>query len=112
MWDYVVQFRNLLSPFPNLRVLQPNIQYFRDNGIQMMFQQGSGGLMSEFVELRSYIIAKLLWNPDLDVDLLMDDFLNGYYGPAGKYISANILIPCMMHWNNTNGKSWYLWLSI
>jgi len=23
MWDYVVQFRNLLSPFPNLRVLQP-----------------------------------------------------------------------------------------
>jgi len=45
MWDYVVQFRNLVSPFPNLRVLQPNIQYFRDNGMQMMFQQGSGGLI-------------------------------------------------------------------
>ena len=86
MWDYVVQFRNLVSPFPNLRVLQPNIQYFRDNGMQMMFQQGSGGLVSEFYELRQYIIAKLLWNPDADVDAIIDDFVNGYYGPAGKYI--------------------------
>lgn len=90
MWDYVVQFRNLLSPFPNLRVLQPNIQYFRDHGIQMMFQQGSGGLVSEFYELRQYIIAKLLWNPDVDVDILIDDFVNGYYGPAGKYIRQYI----------------------
>ncbi len=40
MWDYVVQFRNLVSPFPNLRVLQPNIQYFAKNNIRMMFQQG------------------------------------------------------------------------
>lgn len=90
MWDYVVQFRNLLSPFPNLRVLQPNIQFFRDNGIEMMFQQGSGGLMSEFVELRSYIIAKLLWNPDIDVDLIMNDFLKGYYGDAGPIIRKYI----------------------
>lgn len=86
MWDYVVQFRNLVSPFPNLRVLQPNIRYFRDNGIEMMFQQGSGGLMSEFVELRTYLIAKLLWDPDADIAGLMEDFCYGYYGPAGKYI--------------------------
>ncbi len=90
MWDYVVQFRNLVSPFPNLRVLQPNIQYFRDNGMQMMFQQGSGGLISEFVELRTYIIAKLLWNPDADVEAIIDDFVEGYYGPAGKYIRQYI----------------------
>ena len=90
MWDYVVQFRNLVSPFPNFRVLQPNIQYFRDNGIKMMFQQGSGGLISEFVELRSYIIAKLLWNPDADVDRIIEDFTDGYYGPAGKYIREYI----------------------
>lgn len=90
MWDYVVQFRSLVSPFPNFRVLQPNIQFFRDNGIKMMFQQGSGGLISEFVELRSYIIAKLLWNPDTDIDGIIDDFLNGYYGPAGKFIKEYI----------------------
>ncbi len=86
MWDYVVQFRNLVSPFPNFRVLQPNIQFFVKNNVRMMFQQGCGANIGEFSELRAYIIAKLLWNPDADVDALMDDFLNGYYGAAGPFI--------------------------
>ena len=90
MWDYVVQFRNMVSPFPNLRVLQPNIQYFRDQGMKMMFQQGTGGNISEFYELRQYLIAKLLWNPDADVKALMDNFLNGYYGQAANYIREYI----------------------
>ena len=90
LWDYVVQFRNLIDPFPNLRVLQPNIQYFVKNNVRMMFQQGSGTLRSEFHELRTYIIAKLLWNPDADVEAVIDDFLSGFYGNAGKYIRQYI----------------------
>ncbi|RLD60151.1 MAG: DUF4838 domain-containing protein, partial [Bacteroidetes bacterium] len=90
MWDYVVQFRNMLSPFPNLRVLQPNIQFFRDHHMKMMFQQGTGGHRSEFFELRQYLIAKLLWNPDVNVDSIMNDFLNGYYGNAAPMIRKYI----------------------
>ncbi len=90
MWDYIVQFRSLINPFPNLRVLQPNLQYFRDLNMKMMFQQGSGGIKSEFYELRQYLDAKLLWNPDADVNAIIDDFVNGYYGPAGKYIRQYI----------------------
>ncbi|MBN1338200.1 MAG: DUF4838 domain-containing protein [Bacteroidales bacterium] len=92
MWDYVVQFRNLISPFPNLRVLKPNIQYFRDMGIKMMFQQGSGNLISEFYELRQYLIAKLLWDPDADVETLIDDFVYAYYGSAGDFIRQYITL--------------------
>jgi len=90
LWDYIVQFRNYISPFPNLHVLQPNIQYFAANHINKMFQQGSGKDISEFYELRTYLISKLLWNPDLDVDVLMDDFLNGYYGDAAPYLRQYI----------------------
>lgn len=90
IWDYVVQFRNLVSPFPNLRVLQPNIQFFLKNGVIALFQQGSGGNVAEFSELRSYLISKLLWNPDLDFDQAMNDFLNGYYGKAGLHIRQYI----------------------
>ena len=90
VWDYVVQFRNLVSPFPNLRVLQPNIRYFASHGVRMMFEQGCGANVGEFGALRTYLIAKLLWNPDCDVDGVMDDFLGGYYGAAGKYIRRYI----------------------
>ena len=90
LWDYVVQFRNYLDPFPNLRVLQPNIRFFRDNRVRLMFQQGSSTSRSEFHELRTYLIAKLLWNPDADVTALTADFLKGYYGPAAPYIGDYI----------------------
>ncbi|MFC2158123.1 DUF4838 domain-containing protein [Acidobacteriota bacterium] len=90
LWDYVVQFRNLIDPFPNLRVLKPNIRYFVDNNVRMMFQQGSGTLRSEFHELRTYIISKLLWNPESDVDAVLSDFIEGYYDGAGLHIQKYI----------------------
>ena len=90
VWDYTVQFRNLVSPFPNFRVLQPNIQFFVDNNAFEMFQQGNGAKKGEFAELRAYIIAKLLWDPDADVEAIMNDFLDGYYGKSAKYIKEYI----------------------
>ncbi|MBL0175481.1 MAG: DUF4838 domain-containing protein [Ignavibacteria bacterium] len=90
VWDYVVQFRNLVSPFPNLRVLQPNIRYFARSGVRKMFQQGCGANIAEFSELRCYLIAKLLWNPEVNIDSVMNDFLDGTYGPAGPHIRRYI----------------------
>lgn len=86
VWDYVVQFKNYLTPFPNFGVLQPNIQFFQDNGVEMMFQQGSGGNWSDMSELKQYLIAKLLWYPQANVDSLAHSFIHSYYGKAGPYI--------------------------
>jgi len=86
LWDYVVQFRNYISPFPNFHVLQPNLQLFEKYGCEMMFQQGSGQSWSDLSELKSYLIAKLLWDPGANADEIVNDFLYGYYGHAAPYI--------------------------
>lgn len=86
MWDYVVQFKNYLTPFPNFHVLQPNIKFFRENGADMMFQQGSGRSWSDLSNLKQYLIVKLLWDPDLNVDSTVNRFLQMYYGKAAPYI--------------------------
>jgi len=90
VWDYVIQFTNLMSPFPNFQVLQPNIRFFVANGVNAMFEQGNGDGGGEFAELRSYLLSKLLWNPDENVDTLMNDFLRGYYGAAARPIRQYI----------------------
>ena len=90
MWDYVVQFSNLMAPFPNLRTLQPNIQYFARNGVNAHFQQGNISPGGEFCELRPYLIAKLLWEPDTDIQAVMTDFLDGYYEEAAPHIAKYI----------------------
>lgn len=40
----------------------------------------------EFAELRSYLISRLLWNPDCNVEDVIDDFMYGYYGRSGKFV--------------------------
>jgi len=89
IWDYTTQFTNFLAPFPNLMTLQPNIKFLRDNHAKWIFEQHSYN-PSELFELRSYVMANLLWNPDADVDALIVQFTNGYYQEAGTYIKQYI----------------------
>lgn len=90
IWDYVVEFNNLISPFPNLHVLQPNLKFFAENGVNAMFEQGNREVGGEFAKLRAYLICKLMWNPFLNADSIMNDFLKGYYGEAAGPIRQYI----------------------
>ncbi len=82
IWDYVVQFRSYVSPFPNWHTLQPNLRFFQKHGVKMMFEQGSGRDRSEFSDMRAYLLAKLMWNPQANMDSILTDFGDGYYGAA------------------------------
>lgn len=84
VWDYVVQFSNYISPFPNLKVLQPNIQYFYEHGVTDIFEQGSSGDWSSFGEMKAYVISALLWNPYVNVDSVINEFATGFYGEGAK----------------------------
>jgi len=90
IWDYVIQFTNMIAPFPNFHVLQPNIQLFKKFNTNAVFEQGCHGTYSGNQELRQYVLAKLLWNPGLNLDSLMYDFYKGYYGNAGNWIRKYI----------------------
>lgn len=90
VWDYIIQFNHLVSPFPNLHVLKPNLQFFAAHGVNAMFEQGNREVGGEFSELRTYLVSKLMWNPNADADALMNDFLQGYYGAAATSIRTYI----------------------
>lgn len=90
VWDYVIQFKNLVSPFPNLRTLQPNMEYFIQHKVTSLFEQGNREVGGEFSELRSYLLAKLMWNPFANADSIITDFTNGYYGKGGSYVKQYI----------------------
>lgn len=82
IWDYTTNFNLYLTPFPNFHVLSPNMQFFVENHVKGVFEQGNytGGKSGEFGELRAYILAKLLWDPYCDVEYHMMDFMRAYYG--------------------------------
>ena len=87
IWDYVINYAHTIQPFPNLYVIKPNIQFFRDHGVTGIYEEANyfskGG---ELAELRTYLIAKTLWDPSYDTDQAIDEFVAAYYGPAAKDI--------------------------
>lgn len=82
VWDYGINFDNYLAPFPNFHILQPNMKLFKDHGATRHFSQIAGSKGGDFSELRSYLVAKLLWNVDADVDGVIKEFLVDFYGQA------------------------------
>lgn len=87
IWDYVVNFVHYLSPLPNFATLQPKIKTFQQNkAIGIMEQAAYQSRGGEFAELRSYLLSKILWNPDCNTEEVVNDFLAGYYGRAGTAI--------------------------
>jgi hypothetical protein len=91
IWDYIIDYRHSVMPWPNLYVLRPNIRFFIDNGVKGLYEEAcyfTPG--SELAELRTWIIAKTMWNPEYDTDRAIDEFLDGYYGPAAKPVRRYI----------------------
>ena len=90
VWDYTVNFSHYGYPFADFAALQGNLRFFRESGVEQIFEQGDGqGMHAWFGELRAYLLAKLEWNPDADVVALTDEFFGGYYGPAADLARAD-----------------------
>lgn len=87
IWDYIVDYAQYISPWPNFQVLGPNIEAFRKNkaiGIYEEAQYQSNG--AEFEEMKAWVTTKLLWNPLLNTDSLVKVFIDGYYGKAAPMV--------------------------
>ncbi len=93
IWDYIVDYAQFPAPWPNFQVLGPNIRTFGENKAIGVFEEAqyqSGG--GEFDEMKAWVVDKLLWNPDLDVDSLVREFIDGYYGNAAPKVLEYYLL--------------------
>jgi hypothetical protein len=104
VWDYVTDFANYVLPHPNWFTLGPNVRLFSDYGVKGVFEEGAyAGPGEEMAELRAWVLAQLLWNPQQNDRALIKEFLRGYYGKrAGDLIERYL---DLMH---ESSKGFYL----
>ena len=86
VWDYSTNFQYFYAFYPNILTLQARYRYFRDHNVVSIFENGCGDdiVPAEFHELRTYLVLKLLWDPDTDVDRHISEFCEAYYGAAAE----------------------------
>lgn len=96
IWDYTSNFPLYPMPFANWRVLKPNLQTLAAHNVKGVFEEANraecGGV--DFNELRTYLISKLLWNPDCDIERHAKEFMEYYYGDAAKYLGEYLNMIC------------------
>jgi hypothetical protein len=89
IWEYTTDFAHYLAPFANLNVLKANLHLFRDYGAIGVFEEGCPNTFLSYAgELRQYMLAKLMYDMDLDDKVLMDEFLTGVYADAAPWVRA------------------------
>lgn len=91
IYDYTINFLNTAQFFSNFETLQSTMKYMHDIGITGYVYNCGDGHYAAFNELRNYLLAKLQWDVNCDVEYHMMDFIKAYYGEdAAPYIKKII----------------------
>ncbi|MFQ5809398.1 MAG: DUF4838 domain-containing protein, partial [Armatimonadota bacterium] len=70
-------------PYPQAHVMKWDIPYFRRLGVEGFYTQAAGRRFP-VVGLNHYLAAKLVWDSELDVGLLLGDFYEKFYQEAAE----------------------------
>ncbi len=72
-------------PNPSIASVRQDIKHYRDAGILGIDTESRGAFATTFINL--YIRGRLMWNPDENVDKLIEEFYPAFYGPMAKPMS-------------------------
>lgn len=88
LWDYIIDFACYIQPFPDYWAVGEGIKRLaRYPQVGGYFgEHAYNAVGAELVQLRTWVLGRLLWDPTLDPDALIREFLRGYYGPAAQPI--------------------------
>jgi hypothetical protein len=90
IWHYDTNFSNYLQPFPDFNEFPADLRLYKKSGVKGVFFEGDyapGGGGSD-AELRSYLMAKLLWNTQADSNALVNEWMDGVYKKAAGPMRA------------------------
>jgi hypothetical protein len=79
LWDYAINFDNYFDAYPTLKIAQQNLKYYQQLGVTGVFMQGSEDRYSTFADVKAYVYAQLLQNPNIDVDKYIRLFFESKY---------------------------------
>lgn len=94
IWDYTTGFAHYPAPHANWAAIGPNMKTFVNNNVKGVFEQpcGAWGGSTDLNELRAYLLCKLLWDADCDVERHKREFCEFYYGAAAEHILEYIRV--------------------
>jgi hypothetical protein len=91
---------NAKMPWTLLHTIRTDIPFYRNKGVKGFYTQlNNNSWYRQGIDY--YLAAKLAWNADLNVDAILDDYFQTFYGPASKPMHDYIMTmeESMENWN-------------
>ena len=89
-WDYLEAIGKF-HPYPNFDQMRDSLRYLRDNKVMGYFADCNTGGAS-LMHLKKWVYSQLLWNPDADMDALIAEFINAYYGKCAPEMTEYVAL--------------------
>lgn len=86
IWDYNVDFKQYLMPYPIYGALQVNNDFYIDNNVYGIFHQFDRDKGGYSAELSAYVLSQIMWDRTVKVDDIVSKYLTVYYGAAAEPI--------------------------
>lgn len=84
LWKYYKDFNYYLTPFQFLENQRESFNFYAQNGVKGFFAEGSHcGKTTDFCELKAYVLAKLIFNPnmsEIEYQRHIKSFCINFYG--------------------------------
>ena len=89
VFDYVTDFSNYMTWYPNLSVLKPNLDYYKEIGAIGVTSCAGDGSYQDW--LQSWLLSKLMWHTNRDVNALISEFNRYLFGQeAGEVVDEYV----------------------
>lgn len=87
MWSYCTNFKEYFVNFNNFKTIGENYRTYAEYGVGYVFDQGNvDSSVCTFEEMRMWVQSQLLWDTSLNVNELVKEFIDFYYGEAANEI--------------------------
>lgn len=87
VWDYATNFYFDLAFNTILKNLQKNLRFFARHKIVGVFEQFDGDVHAgTYPLIRQYMLARLLWNPDVNYEDELKEAFEYFYGRSGELL--------------------------
>lgn len=83
-WGYNTNFKYPALPYPSFGRLNTDLRMLASNGFTGIFMLDNLNTVGYFEDMKAWVLAKLMWNPKLDQEVLIKQFFRGYFKEASE----------------------------
>lgn len=88
VWDYCRNFDDYFTPFPFLEIARERLLFYQKYGVKGVIFNGSGSDYASFDDMQTYVLSRLLIDPNTDVKEGFNRFFHMVYPQSGHLLAS------------------------